>query len=130
LRSLTADWSARGDEIPTRFLFSAAALKLMAALKKGVAVTLKGSSGRARADLKGQVGAATANRYRLGRKATVVAVGSVVLTHAGATTGYPKLTSPAKRKLKNAKNVKVTLVGTVSDATRHQTKVNKTVLLR
>jgi uncharacterized membrane protein YgcG len=117
--------------VATRFTFRAAAQKLKTALTKGIAVTLKGNA-PARADLKGQVDKATAKRYGLGngKKPVVVAIGRIALTHAGQAKGYLKLTSPAKRKLKNAKNVKVTLVGTVSDATRHQTKVNKTVLLR
>ncbi|MDX6670456.1 MAG: hypothetical protein QOI91_819 [Solirubrobacteraceae bacterium] len=117
--------------VATRFTFRAAAQKLKTALTKGIAVTLKGNA-PARADLKGQVDKATAKRYGLGngKKPVVVAIGRIALTHAGQAKGYLKLTNPAKRKLKNAKNVKVTLVGTVSDATRHQTKVNKTVLLR
>ncbi|MDQ4040166.1 MAG: hypothetical protein M3141_00275 [Actinomycetota bacterium] len=109
----------------------ALAQKLRTALKKGLAVRLAGNV-PARANLKALLDAKTAKRYGLtkGRKPVVVASGVVALTQSGQKTGYLRLTSAAKRKLRNARRLRLKLTGTILDVTQRRQKVNKTVVLR
>jgi hypothetical protein len=108
------------------------AQKLKAALRRGIGATLKGNV-PAKATLTLQVDAATARRYGLKRNATkpfTIGRGTINLTRSGQTLGYLKISSAAKRKLRNARRLRVKLVGTIVDVTQRKQTVSKTVTLR
>jgi hypothetical protein len=58
-----------------------------------------------------------------------IANGVIELKSGGQTTGYLKLTSKAKSKLKGKHNVKVKLIGTILDVTGRKQAVSKSVTL-
>ena len=109
------------------------AQRLRTALRRGVAATLRGNV-PAKATLRAQVDAATARRYRLrrggSRKPLTVGRGTINLTRPGSTRGYVKLNRAARRRLRNARRVRVRLVGTILDVTQRRRAVKRTVLLR
>jgi hypothetical protein len=117
------------NTIQTSYTFRAAAQKLKAALRRGIAVGLRGNA-PARAALKAQLDKATAQRLGFGRRVVTIGRGTLSLTRAGSTSGFVRLTPAAKRRLKNARGVRVKIVGTIVDVTRRSTPVSKSVLLR
>jgi hypothetical protein len=121
----TGGGGSGGAVTKSNVALSGAAQKLSKALRKGVAVTLKGNV-PAKATLKVQLSAAAARRLRLPR---TIGRGVVELKSSGQTTGYLKLTSAAKRKLRGKHGVKVKLVGTILDVTGRKQNVSKGVTL-
>jgi hypothetical protein len=123
--------SGGGGPVASAVSLRTLAQKLRTALKKGVAVRLAGNV-PARASLKALLDARTAKRYGLakGRKPVVVASGVVALTQSGQKTGYLRLTSAAKRKLRKARRLRLKVTGTILDVTQRRQKVSKTVVLR
>ena len=88
-------------------------------------MTLKGNV-PARATLKVQLAAAKARQLGLTK---TIGKGVVELKHSGQTTGYLKLTSAARRKLKGKHGVRAKLVGTILDVTGRKQNVSKNVTL-
>ncbi len=123
--------SGDGGPVASAVSLRTVAQKLRTALKKGVAVRLAGNV-PARASLKALLDAKTAKRYGLtkGRKPVVVGRGVVALTQAGQKTGYLRLTSAAKRKLRKARRLRLKVTGTILDVTQRRQKISKTVVLR
>jgi hypothetical protein len=117
------------NTITPSYTFRAVTQRLKAALRRGIGVSLRGNA-PAKATLKAQLDKATAKRYGFGRRVVTIGSGTIALTRAGSTTGFVRLNAAARRRLKNARNVRVKLTGTIRDVTQRSTPVSKTVLLR
>ena len=117
------------NTITPAYTFRAATQRLRTALRRGIGVSLRGNA-PAKATLKAQLDKATAKRYGFGRRVVTIGRGTINLTRAGSATGFVTLTAAAKRKLCNARSVRVKLTGTIRDVTQRSTPVSKTVLLR
>ena len=103
--------------------------KLATALKQGLSVPFS-CAGACTVTVKGTIDKKTARQLRLGKRALVVASGKGSLPAAGQGAVRVKFTAKARKRMKKAKQVKLTLAVAAVGADRKSHATKRTVTLK